>query len=284
VLLEISNILYINLLMKLILTFFILLIANNLNAQVGINTTAPKASLDIVTSNPAIPTNTDGLLIPRVSNFPVTTPTADQNGMLIFLTSTIGNKTPGFYYWNNTQNSWRTLGDDHYIGEFFGGGIIFYVSDNGQHGLIVSLDDLDGGNGVAWSGTTNTNIGVSAQSFYDGAANTVAIVAENSAPNKAATLCDSYSNDSFTDWYLPSNWEINLLYDASFLISKILENDGDPTTNPLNANNSLPIYGNYWSSTERVSGGLAWHYSFYRSQASNAGKSSLYRVRAIRRF
>ena len=33
----------------------------------------------------------------------------------------------------------------HYVGELYGGGIVFEVYDNGQHGSIVSLEHLNGG-------------------------------------------------------------------------------------------------------------------------------------------
>ena len=58
--------------------------------QIGINTTNPKAALDIKASNPSTPNNQDGILIPRVAVFPSTNPTADQNGMLLFLTNVSG--------------------------------------------------------------------------------------------------------------------------------------------------------------------------------------------------
>ncbi len=86
-----------------------------LNAQVGINNTDPKASLDISASNPSVPTITDGLLVPRVSNFPSPAPTADQNGMLIFLTTTVGLNTPGFYYWNQATTSWLKVMDENAV-------------------------------------------------------------------------------------------------------------------------------------------------------------------------
>lgn len=44
------------------------------HAQVGINTTAPKSLLDIPASNAAAPAATDGVLIPRIDDFPVVTP------------------------------------------------------------------------------------------------------------------------------------------------------------------------------------------------------------------
>lgn len=39
-------------------------------AQVGINTTTPEAQLDIKSSNQTLPTNKDGLLIPKIDAFP----------------------------------------------------------------------------------------------------------------------------------------------------------------------------------------------------------------------
>lgn len=92
-----------------------ILIVTNTIAQVGINNTDPKAILDISSSNVATPANTDGLLIPRIDEFPVTNPGADQDGMMVFAT---GNGTPskGFYYWNQTTTAWVSVtgagGDD----------------------------------------------------------------------------------------------------------------------------------------------------------------------------
>jgi len=164
----------------------------------------------------------------------------------------------------------------HYLGELYGGGIVYYVYDNGQHGLIASLDDLDGGSGVAWSATNNVEIGATAQSFYDGASNTAAIVAQDATSGYAATLCNSYSGGGQTDWYLPASWELNLLYNSAFLINKILENDGNTSTNGLG-------HLIYWSSTETANT-TVWLYNFFYGNASNLNKINTYRVRAVRVF
>lgn len=74
-------------------------------SQVGINTTTPNASLDIQSSNQATPSNTDGILIPKADAFPLTNPTASQDGMMVFVTGN-GTPTKGFYYWNNTTSTW----------------------------------------------------------------------------------------------------------------------------------------------------------------------------------
>lgn len=81
-------------------------------AQVGINTTTPKASLDIQASNPTSPSNTEGILIPKVDALPSTNPTAAQHGVMLFLTTTSGSYTPGFYYWDSNATTWKGIGTD----------------------------------------------------------------------------------------------------------------------------------------------------------------------------
>jgi len=46
--------------------------------------------------------------------------------------------------WVDTTGGIRIGG--HYVGELYGGGIVAYVYDNGLHGLIASLDNLNSGN------------------------------------------------------------------------------------------------------------------------------------------
>ncbi len=95
--------------MKKILVVGLMCISYTVFSQVGINNTDPKASLDISASNPANPANTDGILIPRVDAFPVTNPTAAQQGMMVYLTTTSGSNPPGFYYWDNTLSIWQSI-------------------------------------------------------------------------------------------------------------------------------------------------------------------------------
>lgn len=51
-------------------------------SQVGINTDAPKAVLHINALSDIAPKTTDGILIPKVKNFPIENPVM---GMLVFL-------------------------------------------------------------------------------------------------------------------------------------------------------------------------------------------------------
>mgnify|MGYP000458395128 CR=1 FL=1 len=78
-------------------------------AQVGINTTDPKAQLDITIANPAAPGTTDGILIPRIEKFPASSPSAEQHGMLVFLKTATSEVPAGFYFWNASEIKWEGL-------------------------------------------------------------------------------------------------------------------------------------------------------------------------------
>lgn len=69
-------------------------------AQVGINTDNPVVSLHIEPSSKTNPQSTDGILIPKIKNFPVQNPTV--KGMLVFLEghSTLPNN---FYFWDGSR-------------------------------------------------------------------------------------------------------------------------------------------------------------------------------------
>src|SRR5690554_1158560 len=80
-----------------------LLMSIPLLAQVGINTTDPKAALDIESSD-------SGVLIPRVALSATTTAApvvSPEISELVYNTATAGsapnNVTPGYYYWNGTK-------------------------------------------------------------------------------------------------------------------------------------------------------------------------------------
>jgi hypothetical protein len=94
---------------KKIFIVFFLFITNVLIAQVGINTIAPNAQLDINSSNQATPSNKDGIIIPKIDAFPATNPTASQQAMMVYLTTTVGSNLPGFYYWNSVTTSWKPI-------------------------------------------------------------------------------------------------------------------------------------------------------------------------------
>ena len=103
---------------------------------------------------------------------------------------------------------------------------------------------------------TTTDIGT-------GKANTTAINAQCGAET-AASIAASYSLNGFSDWYLPSQDELNLLYAQKTVVGGF-------------ANNG------YWSSTEYDSG-YAWYQTFDDGGQNYFGKEYLLPVRAVRAF
>jgi len=91
------------------LTFLLFVFSNLIFSQVGIGTTTPKSSLDIAVPDSSNPSNTDGLLIPRINVFPTINPTITQQGMLVYLSTPVGVNPTGFYYWNNPTTTWINI-------------------------------------------------------------------------------------------------------------------------------------------------------------------------------
>jgi hypothetical protein len=56
----------------------------------------------------------------------------------------------------------------------------------------------------------------------DGQVNTNAIIAQSGCTSGAAIICDTYSNNGFSDWYLPSAWELNQCYNAAAVVNEVL--------------------------------------------------------------
>ncbi|GEQ86143.1 hypothetical protein ULMS_16510 [Patiriisocius marinistellae] len=86
----------------------------NSNAQVGIGNTNPQSTLDIAVDNMNAPSNTDGILVPRVNTFPTTDPTSHQNGMMVFLTKDIPGYFIGFHYWDHPKTQWIPIGAEEW--------------------------------------------------------------------------------------------------------------------------------------------------------------------------
>lgn len=100
----------------------------------------------------------------------------------------------------------------HYIGESFGGGIIFYLDASGTHGLIAAPADQT--DNVKWNNAGGLEAKkAQLQGLYTGQANTEFIVDANPGPEPyAASVCYNLVLNTYSDWYLPSVEELTLMY------------------------------------------------------------------------
>jgi hypothetical protein len=184
-------------------------------------------------------------------------------------------------------------GFQHYIGQFFGGGVIFHLwkDETGvEHGLIVDLLDLS--TESIWSNSFDDEIGPNAQSSWNGRANSLAIVGQDGLES-AAGLCMNSNNGGFDDWYLPAIDELSLLWQNRFNVNKTLEKVGGISlfkNRPyFDLDNWDHHYQFYWSSTEN-SGPYAWSFDFQTGTAFHYAwhdfnnKHNAWSVRAVRSF
>ena len=197
-----------------------------------------------------------------------------------------------------TQEAPKTLG------QFYGGGVIFYIlrpgdggyDPNVQHGLIVSLEDQS--TAIRWNNGTNTTTGATASGYAGsvgylnagtGITNTDAIIASQGAStSSAAGLARAHRGGGYTDWYLGSSYEM-LKLSGSW--------DGQSYGSGIALNNyAAPYYvptstfkwfngagGSYWTSTE-TSSNEAVRQNFGSPSQYTAQKTDTWGVRAIRKF
>ena len=83
-----------------ILLGILLIHSNNSMAQVGINNSSPQSTLDITVSSQSNPSNSSGVIIPRVNS--LNTTDTKEKGLLVFLNSS-GFADRGFYWWDGVQ-------------------------------------------------------------------------------------------------------------------------------------------------------------------------------------
>ncbi len=171
-----------------------------------------------------------------------------------------------------------------YIGMQAEGGIVFYVDETGQHGLVAAMSDIP--LTYKW-GCFGTCILVdencSQQQYLDpsnealigtGLQNTLDIVAGCIDSPIAAEAALGYQTEGYSDWYLPSIYELQKMYNTI--------GHGGPEGNIGGFADTYPT--NYWSSNEG-SQSAAWSISFYYGQTSCcSNKTNWSRVRVIRAF
>ncbi|HAT1815640.1 TPA: DUF1566 domain-containing protein [Legionella pneumophila] len=176
----------------------------------------------------------------------------------------------------------------HHVGESYHGGIIFWVDESRQHGLIASKIDVTE-EGIQWrngaSGNKITN--ARGDGIGSGETNTRLIIASQTIDNQkgrfAALLASQFQVQAdgitpcktpianqgvcYGGWYLPSAFELQLMH-----------------TNLRVGNRASFAPDFYWTSTE-ASASNAWLINFSSGELVASDKANtMGRVRAISRF
>jgi hypothetical protein len=151
------------------------------------------------------------------------------------------------------------------------GGFVFYVTGDGLHGLEAAPEDI-GGNAtatsVAWGCYGTLLSGMNELGVGSGAHNTSQrdLCSDASTAAKAAA---AYEFNGYTDWFLPSKAELDLMY------HKLADTDGNPGGFASSS---------YWSSSQD-SINNAWLQNFDDGyQVGFYSKDNALRVRAVRAF
>lgn len=214
--------------------------------SVGIQTNSPDPSAALEVAGQA-----QGILPPRLTTAQRNTIVLPAEGLVLYNTDThcleVNEGTP-------QQPNWICLSDTgsgggsggggggvHFVGELWGGGIVFYVNTAGDHGLVAALQDQSAGinYGLADDAYTNPN-------NHDNA------------------------GKAFTDWRMPSRYELNLMYQNLHLNGLGNFALGAYWSSSCN-DNSLPIPG--------------WTMNFSNAAQTTISRSNnSIRVRAIREF
>ena len=236
------------------------------SGSVGLGTTTPNASalLEAQATN-------KGVLFPRMTQAQRDAIASPATGLLLFQTDV----APGFYYYTGT--AWKSINEfasstTLHIGDTYAGGIIFYLEPSGLNGLVVAPASSESTNTYQW-GCSGTSIPASrGTSIGSGAANTntLLLACDMNSITTAAERADDLVIGGYSDWYLPSKDEINLMHKNLHLAGL-----GGFTANT-----------NYWSSTENDAT-LAWKMLFTSDSATlptTTAKSTTFRVRVIRAF
>lgn len=152
------------------------------------------------------------------------------------------------------------------------GGLIFYIDEADAYiwTYLEAAPSTNEWSGLVW-GDYGMEIGGSAglTGVGDGQTATSAIVSHmdsQSITGTPAQLCDSLDVGSFSDWFLPSKDELNLMY-----VNLHQEGIGS-------------FMNTGYSSSSEVDGNLVWYQDFVDGFQDTGTKNVGLRVRAVRAF
>ena len=171
------------------------------------------------------------------------------------------------------------------VGDFVEGGIVFYVDESGEHGLVAALEDLtvpdpQGMGHYEWGCYGEYIDGADGTSIGTGYQNTLDIVnqgceTQNGGITAAQAAIDAEIN-GYSDWYLPSINALALMYNTIGYAGPEGDIGGFDAWNT----NAWPFY---WSSSE-ASNNDAFLLAFNNGWVSDNSKYYTRLVRVIRAF
>ena len=156
------------------------------------------------------------------------------------------------------------------IGGYYQGGVIFYLDGSGG-GLICAVSDQS--SAAEW-GCVGTGItGAEGTAIGTGAQNTIDIEAGCATSGTAADICANLSLNGYDDWFLPSKYELDAMYQNKAAIDvTAIANGGAAFVSSI-----------YWSSSE-INLNYASYQGFDCDTRNNHDKATTDRVRAVRAF
>ena len=158
------------------------------------------------------------------------------------------------------------------IGDFYEGGIIFYISTLGDYGIVCAVSDQS--NEVDWGCEGIEILGADGTTVGSGKQNTIDILAGCASSGIAADLCANITLNGFDDWYLPSYDQITEMNKNKEVINAKAIVNGGTTFNTTDY---------YWSSTEN-NAASSFRMSFDDGFIGQCSKSTTHHVRAVRSF
>lgn len=190
--------------------------------------------------------------------------------------------------WNNHTDSTDIAGMGYVaglvryeVGDFAQGGVVCYVDESGQHGLVVAKNDLPT---VRWFAGTYGKTRADGNGIYAGAANTTIIIpaqisiGDDGNPYAAAACNELQITEgtiTYSDWYLPTKAELELI-GANYTII-------DATATANGGANLLT--SPYWSSNEaNNTDANAVVITPGGTSILTINKAATFEIRAVRRF
>ena len=156
-------------------------------------------------------------------------------------------------------------------------GIIAYVDESGEHGLLISLDETR----AQWS-TEHHMLTVQGGEFSmeDGAWNSEYIRQQENWKDKypAFAWCHAKNALNLSSWYLPAIYELALAHENLEAINATLTEKG---YEPI----ATGVSDQYWTSVEvGVTSAYAFSFNLGEIASYDLDKKNEHRVRAMRKF